>query len=178
MSRYARRKKLEYFFGNLAGDARILEVGCADGWVGEYAISHGWTDFVGIDLAPPAVVPPHEFIVGDINEWYSLGLEPESFDAVVAFEVVEHGDFFSAMASLLRPRGKLLVSTPVPHMDRMCRLLERARLSQRRTSPHTHLMYLDDIPPEFRKIEISIRAGISQWGVFEKAPVMVAQRSG
>lgn len=178
LSRYARRKKLDYFFGHIPKDARILEVGCADGWVGRYALGHGWADFVGIDIERPAVHPPHEFVHGDINEWHALGLEPESFDAIIAFEVIEHGDFFTALATLLRPGGKLLVTTPVPHRDRVCELLERIGLNQRRTSPHTHLIYLDDLPADFRKVEATTKAGLSQWGVFERVAVPAVRRLG
>ncbi|MFC4057824.1 class I SAM-dependent methyltransferase [Planomonospora corallina] len=176
LSQYARRRKLQYFFSHIDRSARILEIGCADGWVGRYAIANGWTDFVGIDIVPPPTPPGHEFVLGDINQWKSLGLEAESFDAVIAFEVVEHGDFFDAVHALLRPGGKLLVTTPVPHMDWLCKLMERAGLNQRRTSPHSHLTYLRDFPKSFRPVETSVKAGISQWGVFERTRVLVSGR--
>jgi cyclopropane fatty-acyl-phospholipid synthase-like methyltransferase len=171
LSQIARRMKLDYFFAHLEKDARILEVGCADGWVGDYATEHGWSNFVGIDIERSDRAVPHEFIHGDINEWRSLGLRPESFDAIIAFEVIEHGDFLAAMSDLLRPGGKLLVTTPLPSRDWLCKLLERLGLNQRRTSPHTHLIYLDDLPRQFRPLETFIKARISQWGVFEKIAV-------
>lgn len=170
LSTFARAKKLEYFFGRLEKNARILEVGCADGWVGGYALRNGWTDYVGIDIAKPPVLPPHPFIHGDITRWRELGLQPKSFDAVIAFEVIEHGDFYRDFAALLRPGGRLMVTTPVPHMDWVCRMLELLGLNQRRTSPHTHLIYLHDLPDYFRPVEISVKGAISQWGVFEKVP--------
>ncbi|MEN3308163.1 MAG: hypothetical protein V7603_4365 [Micromonosporaceae bacterium] len=170
LSQYARKRKLEHFFGYVDRGARILEVGCADGWVGSYAIGNGWTDFVGIDLAQPATPPSHEFVCGDVNTWRELGLAPESFDAIIAFEVIEHGDFFDSLHALLRPGGKLIVTTPKPNMDWACRILESVGLNQRRTSPHTHLIDLRDLPEGFRPVEVSVKAFISQWGVFEKVP--------
>jgi len=170
LSNYARRAKLEYFLGQLPKDARILEVGCAQGWFGEYAVRHGWTDVTGIDIVRPTVPPPHAFVHGDINDWPALGLRAGSFDAIVAFEVIEHGDFYAAMADLLRPGGKLMVTTPLPHMDWVCKVLERIGLNQRRSSPHTHLIYLRDLPVIFDLKESLVKGGISQWGVFERLP--------
>lgn len=170
LSDIARRAKLQFFLGQLPKDARILEVGCADGWFGEYAVSNGWTDVVGIDIVRPETPMKHEFVHGDINSWRSLGLQPASFDAIVAFEVIEHGDFYAAMADLLKPGGKLMVTTPLPHMDWACKLLERLGVNQRRSSPHTHLIYLRDLPPTFHLQRSHVKGGVSQWGVFERVP--------
>ncbi|NUR62510.1 MAG: class I SAM-dependent methyltransferase [Catenulispora sp.] len=170
LSNLARRAKLKYFLGQLPKDARILEVGCADGWFGEHAVRHGWTDITGIDIIEPATPLPHEFVHGDINDWRALGLAAGSFDAVIAFEVIEHGDFYDALAALLKPGGKLMVTTPVPHLDWLCRVMERLGVNQRRSSPHTHLIYLRDLPPTFELQSYQIKGGMSQWGVFERVP--------
>ena len=50
------------------------------------------------------------------------------------------------MFDLLKPGGRLLVTTPVAHMDWACKTLERLGLNQQRTSPHSHLIYFKDIP--------------------------------
>jgi 2-polyprenyl-3-methyl-5-hydroxy-6-metoxy-1,4-benzoquinol methylase len=168
LSKYAQRKKLEYFLNKIPKDAFILEVGCAEGWVGRYAIKHGWKNFVGIDGVDGGYTYEYEFIHGDINQWKDLGLKGESFDAIIAFEVVEHGDFYDAIYSLLKPGGKLFVTTPVPHMDWACKILEALHLNQKRSSAHTHLIYLRDVP-KFMLTRLQVKAGISQWGEFEKA---------
>lgn len=168
ISAYAQRKKLEYFFSKIPKEARILEVGCADGWVGEYALKHGWVNFVGVDIVKPENTNfGHDFIHGDINKWQDLGLEGGSFDAIIAFEVIEHGDFFEAFHDLLKPEGLLIYTTPVPHMDWACNILEKIGLNQRRTSEHTHLIYSRDIP-KFNKVETKVKGFISQWGVLQK----------
>ena len=158
ISQIAREKKLQFFFGQLRRDAKILEVGCADGWVEKWAHERGWTNITGLDLMPPADV------VGDIREWRSLGLEAHSFDAIIAFEVVEHGDFSSPLHDLLRPDGRLMATTPVPHMDWLCQVGEAAGLLQRRTSPHTHLVDLREFP-RFQAVKHQVKGLVSQWGV-------------
>jgi predicted SAM-dependent methyltransferase len=124
---------------------------------------HGWENYVGADLFPPAD------IVGDILKWRELGLEAESFDVILAFEVVEHVDCFDACYQLLKPGGMLMVTTPVPHMDWAMKLLERVGLNQRRTSPHDHLVYLKDVPL-FEERDLKTVAFLAQWGIFVKKP--------
>jgi cyclopropane fatty-acyl-phospholipid synthase-like methyltransferase len=161
LSRIARERKLRYFFDRIAPGAAILEVGCADGWVGRWAAEHGH-HVTGLDLHPPAD------IVGDVRDWAALGLAPHSFDVIIAFEVIEHGDFTAALRDLLKPDGRLMVTTPVPRMDWACRLGEAVGLLQRRTSPHTHLVDVRDVPG-FTVVDRRVVGLIAQWGVLRPA---------
>jgi 2-polyprenyl-3-methyl-5-hydroxy-6-metoxy-1,4-benzoquinol methylase len=158
LSRYARQKKLEFFFRDIPKTARVLDVGCAEGWVRQWAEERGWGNLTGIDLQAPAD------IVGDVNRWQELGLAPRSFDAIVAFEVVEHGDLANALRELLRPGGRLLATTPVPHMDWACKALESVGVLQRRTGEHTHLVDLREYPG-FEVVDHRVKGFMSQWGV-------------
>lgn len=164
LSEIARRKKIDYFLRPLPREAHILEIGCGSGWVGSYLRENGWRNYTGFDVVPPAD------IVGDIRDWRELGVRPESFDAIVAFEVVEHVACFQECYDLLRPGGRLLLTTPVPHMDWEMKLLEALRLNQRRTSPHDHLVYLEKVP-QFEKKEIMRVASLAQRGIFTKQPL-------
>ncbi len=163
LSGVARRGKLSYFLDRLASDARILDVGCADGWFGEAARARGFTNVLGCDLDGPADV------VGDIRAWRDLGLEPHSFDAIVAFEVIEHGDFARTFWELLKPGGLLCATTPIPHMDGFCEALERVRLLQGRGSTHTHLTDLRELR-EFEPLTYAHKAFVSQWGLLRARP--------
>lgn len=163
LSEYAQRKKIAYFLDPLPKDARILEIGCGSKWVGDHLRGHGWRNYVGADLVPPAD------IVGDIREWRALGLKPESFDVVIAFEVIEHVDLIQEAYDLLAPGGLLLMTSPVPHMDWAMKLLEAVGLNQRRTSPHRNLVYFNKIRL-LEPVALCRKAGLSQWGIFRKAP--------
>jgi len=121
----------------------------------------GFTDYVGLDVAGTADV------VGSVLEWKGLGIEPASFDVIVAFELIEHVDCVQEMFDMLKPGGVLMLTSPVPHMDWLCLLLEWFGLCQKRTSPHSHLTYFMDLPL-FEPIDIKIVAGIAQWGKFRK----------
>ncbi len=161
LSDYAQRRKIEYFLDPLPRDARILEIGCGSRWVGDHLRGNGWTGYVGVDLAPPAD------LVGDIRDWRGLGLAPASQDVIVAFEVIEHVDLTQEAFDLLKPGGLLLLTSPVPHMDWVMKLLEGVGLNQRRTSPHSNLTYFDRIA-RFEPVSIRRKAGLSQWGILRK----------
>lgn len=161
LSDYARGKKIKYFLDPIPADARILDVGCGSGWVGEYLRNGRWQHYQGLDIVPPADC------LGSILDWRDLGLEPESFDVIIAFEVVEHVDCFNACYDLLKPGGRLLLTSPIPHMDWAMKILETLRLNQKRTSPHDHLVYFRDVP-YFQEKEIRVVALLSQWGVLYK----------
>ena len=158
---YARRKKVRYFLEPIPKDAAVLEIGAGSGWVGQYLRSHGWTGYVGLDIEPPADV------VGDITKWRDLNVEPESFDFIVAFEVVEHVECFAECFDLLKRGGKMLLTSPVPNMDWVMKILEVVHLNQKRTSPHDFLVDFRTVDV-FPEKQIKIVAGLSQWGIFTK----------
>ncbi len=158
---WAQRKRLSFFKDELEQAGKTLEVGAGSGWVKNAITCFNMVEYTGIDIYPPAD------IIGDINEWQNLGLEPESFDTIIAFEVVEHVDCFDACYQLLRPGGKMLITTPIPSMDWVLKITEALGLNQKRTSPHDHLVDLRTAPFFKTKI-IKYVAGLGQWAVFTK----------
>lgn len=104
---------------------RYLDVGCSTGFVVEAARDAGW-QAIGVDLNPSAV----EFGTArglDLRavELEASGLEPESFDAVSLFDVLEHlidpVRTLRACARLIKPGG--IVFVYVPNYDSASRLL-------------------------------------------------------
>ncbi len=171
LSDWARARKVDHFFAGVPRDARILEIGCGAGWLRETLRARGFTSYTGLDLHPPADV------IGDVNAWRAIGLQPASFDVVVAFEVVEHVDCFEACHELLAPGGRLFVTTPVPSRDWVMKLLEAAGLNQRRTSPHDRLVDLRHVP-YFAERRVEIVGGLAQWAVLRKASAAAATANG
>lgn len=157
----ARRKRCEYFFPEISENARILEIGCGSRWVREYLKTAGRMNYVGMDLFPPAD------IVGDIKQWRHLGLTPESFDVIIAFEVIEHVDLVDEAFALLKPGGLLMLTAPLPHMDWALWILESLGLNQKRTSPHSNLVYFSKLPL-FELVNCKKAGGLCQWGILRK----------
>lgn len=101
-----------------SGDpGRMLEVGCAYGLFAARAIEHGWA-VSAMDVSEAAVartrlrlqIEVHRGLIGDVP------LTADSFDAVVAWDVIEHvsdpAEFLDHVRRVLVPGGTLALSLP------------------------------------------------------------------
>jgi O-antigen biosynthesis protein len=102
----------------LRGRQRVLDVGCSSGYLAKRLQEEGAT-VVGLDVDPRAAElagPYCEAVhIGDV-ETMELPFAPASFDAVLCGDVVEHlrdpQAFLTRIRPLLRPDGRLALSTP------------------------------------------------------------------
>lgn len=110
----------------------VVDIGCNDGAFFAAArdrLSRG----VGVDLQQPEtwVEGPFECRVGEFTDVFHAG---ETFDAIVALAVVEHipRDGLDALAKvvpdILRPGGRMIITTPSPRVDEILHVLVRLRL--------------------------------------------------
>ena len=95
---------------------RLLDVGCTTGFFLEAAAERGW-DAHGMELNPYAAqVALAKGLQVRQEMIEEADYEPESFDAVTIFDVVEHVrkpvEMLEKVASLLRPDGVVLLYTP------------------------------------------------------------------
>ncbi|MBF0233087.1 MAG: class I SAM-dependent methyltransferase [Desulfamplus sp.] len=150
-----------WFLKKIKPCQRVLEIGSGSGWVREKLAVQGVHDLTTFDLLPPAD------IVGDIRDYAALGLVQESFDVIIAFELVEHVDCLKQCHELLRPGGTLMLTSPLPPMDPLLNFFEDIGLNQRRTTPHTNLTYFRSIN-FFRKKVVLYPGFMAQWGIFVK----------
>ena len=136
---------------------KILDLGCGNMWLSNYLRVNGY-NVSGFSLKKPAD------IVGDVKTYK---FKNNYYDAVLAIEMVEHVDCFKEIFTMLKPDGLLIITTPVPHLDWFCLLMERFGLFQDRgDTPHKYLMYLNKIP-FFSKIWVKTYFSV-QFGVFRK----------
>ena len=120
----ARKNRIRYFLPSIRAGDRVLEIGSGEGWF-RHAVEAAITvECLTMDLEQTADIR------GDICDWRKYGLEAASFDVIVAFEVVEHVDCFRQCLDLLKPGGLLLLTTPMPHMDWLLKVVEALRLTQ------------------------------------------------
>lgn len=106
---------------------KMLEVGCATGEFAAEAHRAG-ISITGIDISEAAIQqgrrlhPELDLRVGDVA---TLAANPALYDAVVAFEVIEHvlspREFVMACSQLLKPGGVLVYSTPNYRRGRILR---------------------------------------------------------
>jgi 2-polyprenyl-3-methyl-5-hydroxy-6-metoxy-1,4-benzoquinol methylase len=161
LSRISRKLKKWYFLNTVSKGDAVLEIGCGDGWVERHLKRRGNHNVVTIDISAPATV------IGDIRQWEILGLSAQSFDVIVAFEVVEHVNCMDDCFALLKPGGRLLVTSPYPAADGFLEMLEKLKLNQPRTSPHDHLMYFRETA-QFRILHMWKPLGLAQWCIFQR----------
>jgi 2-polyprenyl-3-methyl-5-hydroxy-6-metoxy-1,4-benzoquinol methylase len=161
LSEVSRRRKLALLASFLHEKKDILEIGCGSGWFSRRLKAMGHKA-VGLDIQGPAD------IVGDILDWEGLGLKPNSFDVVIALEVIEHVDCLAAMTSVCRPKGIIFLSSPHPSWDWVAKLLEHIGLTQKRTSPHSNLTDFAKLPLPALKVNRPL--WIHQVGVFTNDP--------
>jgi hypothetical protein len=133
LSAISRRRKLKMIVDHCRPQDAILEVGAGSGWLAARLRERGY-QVTTLDLIAPADV------VGDVRQWRQLGLPAGAFDAIVALELIEHTDCLEALQCLCKPGGLIMLSSPHPRWDWVMKVLEGLRLTQRRTSPHDHLI--------------------------------------
>ena len=103
-------------------DARVLDMGCGAGLLSE-AMAREGAQVTALDLAPELIdVARLHLLESVLQVDYQLvsaeelaAQAPASFDAITCMEMLEHvpdpGSILRACATLLRPGGKLFVST-------------------------------------------------------------------
>src|SRR3990172_3605826 len=153
---FTNRQKLKVFLPFLKPHYKIIDIGCGSMWLTNYLRNLGY-NCVGFDTAPPAD------IIGDIK---SYKFEEESFDVVIALEIIEHVDCINEIKKMLKSGGLFIISTPVPLLDSLLKVGEFLSILQKRTSPHSNLIYIKNIP--LKLIKKKILFGIVQCGIFRK----------
>jgi SAM-dependent methyltransferase len=116
----ARRRILETLIGRLIrppSDARILEVGCGTGHNIEMLQRFGTVDAIEVDPAARSIAEQRlGRTVSSARLPKLAGIKRGGYDLVAALDVVEHIDddtgTIAALASCLKPGGKLLLTVP------------------------------------------------------------------
>jgi 2-polyprenyl-3-methyl-5-hydroxy-6-metoxy-1,4-benzoquinol methylase len=113
------RARLAFLLDRVPVGARVLDVGCGEGWFTS-ALARAGRDAVGIDVALEPLRRAREReeaidvrLISTDGQW---PLEDASFDAVWAGEVIEHvadtAGWLSEVRRVLRSGGVLVLSTP------------------------------------------------------------------
>lgn len=97
----------------------VLDVACGIGYTVEMLLRQGYNNVKGIDISPEqvAVALKRDLPVVEANVLDHLASTPNAYDAIIAFDFVEHLDrnelfrFLDAAGAALRPSGRLIVKT-------------------------------------------------------------------
>ena len=132
-------------------NARILEIGCGSGDTAHIAKSAGVCGYyAGVELFPDAASQARkhidEVVVGDV-ETLDLAWAPETFDALILSEVLEHlrdpWIVTARLAKLVKPGGLVLASSPNVSHWRVLMTLARGRFPRHEKGvfDRTHLRW-------------------------------------
>ncbi len=152
---FGQRYKLFLLLRYLKKSYKILDLGCGTMWLTKFLRKNGY-NCLGFADQPPAD------IIGDIKKH---PFKKKEFDVVIALETIEHVDCFKEIHEILKSTGLLILSTPVPHLDWLCLVAEKLNLFQHRTSDHSHLFYLREVP--FKPTLELVLFGLNQFGVYK-----------
>ena len=132
--------------GRFLARGRVLEIGCAYGYL--LRALEDRFECAGIDVSQHAIsvaktVTKAPVECGDVMELLP-GKPDDTFDAVLAFDVLEHlpegqiPEVLSQIARILRPGGRLLVS--VPNTRCLSRRLKKEQWTALRDPTHVSLL--------------------------------------
>ena len=138
-----------FLLEHVAAGERVLDVGCGEGWFADELLRAG-TQVVGIDVAEEPLRRAFERdrkldlrVVDADGPW---PLDDASFDVVWAGETIEHvadtAGWLSEIRRVLRPGGRLLLSTPGHGPSRVLWLALSRRAFDAHFDPRTdHLRF-------------------------------------
>ncbi len=105
-----------------AREVRILDLGCGHGALLHFAHSAGYANVTGIDNSPAQVAAAERLGIAGVRRGDLLPAlasePPESYDAIVAYDVIEHLtkdeliDLTDAVQRALKPGGRWLIHAP------------------------------------------------------------------
>lgn len=144
----------------------ILDVGCGGAWLakslvprGRHVISMDISDINPIKALREVSKENHHAVVADVFE---LPFRKDSLDCIIASEIIEHvpdpGRFLSELYQVLKPGGKLIVTTPYNELIRTSLCIHCNRLTPH--NAHLHSFTEDSIrqylPAGMQKISTRI----------------------
>ena len=171
------RVRMGFLREHVAAGERVLDVGCGEGRFAAELDAIG-ASVVGVDIAEEPLRRARELhpqldlrLVAARGEWE---LPDAAFDAVWAGEVIEHvadtAAWLSEVRRVLRPGGRLLLSTPAHGRLSMLRLaLSQNALAEHFDPRGEHLRFytrgtLTELLEDFRFESVDVRAAGSPWG--------------
>ncbi len=126
----------------------VLDVGCGNGWAAEYFTSKKkMITSLDISVANPKKVMkyfPSGFHSALTADSFKLPIKDNSYDCVIASEIIEHvvspREFVQELYRVVKPGGKLIITTPYKEVLRYCLCIH----CNKKTPVHAHIHSFDE----------------------------------
>lgn len=158
--------------------SRVLDIGCADGALGRLLRSR-IQDYVGID--PEVSRPSHESGYSLHRGWFPQDLpDTTPFDIIILLAVVEHFEpedlpcLAEGCVQMLRPSGRVILTTPSPSVDALLKLGVCLCMIDGMSLDQHHHFDPKEVPPLFSSRGMRMRVcrrfqlGLNNLFVFDK----------
>lgn len=141
---------------------KILDLGCGDGWFVKKLSELEGIEAMGVDINLKEETKNLLKISA-----YRLPFFSNSFDYVLTIEIIEHlhPKVYKEIKRVLKPGGKLIVTSPKPKWNWLIELLSSVGLADDLVTPHLNCVYPEDLP--FKLIKKQSFMLIEWFGVFE-----------
>jgi 2-polyprenyl-3-methyl-5-hydroxy-6-metoxy-1,4-benzoquinol methylase len=179
LDRFVQDRRVRQAVRVIPADARVLDVGCADGALFR-RLGARLRDGFGLDPDLPAPIRTERYRL-EAGTFPDDGPHPpELFDVVTMLAVLEHvpeGEqkrVAQAAHDLLRPGGLFVLTVPSPQVDRLLDVLIRLHVLDGMDAEAHHGFEPDDVPPLLVRAGFSLRLrrrfqlGLNNLFVFER----------
>lgn len=162
ITKLVRNRRIKLIEQEISKNTKILDLGCGDGWLTNYLVAKG-CDCIGVDKT---VENNTYFRAEDAS---SLSFSDNTFDCIIMIEVIEHIDpsTYNEIERVLRPNGKIILTTPLPTFNWLVELLAKMRVVNSLKTEHINLVRLNDLAKRWKLIKQSRIFLIDQYGVFQ-----------
>lgn len=99
-------------------DQTVLDLGCGSGYLCSQAAASGARLAVGVDIeTPPFKSAAWRYLSANLDQdSWPQAIQARDFDLILGFDIIEHlrspVAFLEGCRSLLRPKGRLVLTTP------------------------------------------------------------------
>ena len=169
ITRYVANKRISIILKSLIKlDKRrikILDVGCGDRFITNTIKNAGY-NIIGIDKFTSKeikwITEDPDFVMDAMN----MTFNDNSFDVVLALEVIEHCNCMDEIKRVLKPNGLFFCSTPSPTTDWIRKILIASRLLENQDfAGHDNIIDLRSINMRLLKYK-KFFLRTSQFGIF------------
>lgn len=175
ITRYVANKRLNLILRSLKryerkvkkDQIKILDVGCGNGYFTKEIRKRGY-NVVGIDKHTPKTAKWMSFQPDYVMDALNMDFPDNSFDIIIALEVIEHCPCVPEINRVLKPEGLFFCSTPTPRTEWLRHIVVGLGLLEAQDfENHDHIVDLRKVPMRLLKLrKMFLRA--SQFGILTK----------